>query len=101
MTLAEHADGLLDDDSRGEGVFELADRVPQPVELTGRGTVALALRPGQVGAVSAAISVIGMIGMGFPALAGIVADSQGLAAALGLYAAVPMVILALIVLARR
>ena len=62
---------------------------------------ALALRPGQVGAVSAAISVIGMIGMGFPALAGIVADSQGLAAALGLYAAVPMVILALIVLARR
>jgi predicted MFS family arabinose efflux permease len=60
---------------------------------------ALALRPRQVGAVSAVISV--MIGMGFPALVGVVADSQGLAAALGLYAAVPVVLLALIVLARR
>jgi predicted MFS family arabinose efflux permease len=61
----------------------------------------LALRPRQVGAVSAVISLIGMLGMGFPALVGIVADSHGLAAALGLYAAVPVVILALVALARR
>jgi predicted MFS family arabinose efflux permease len=60
----------------------------------------LGLRPGQAGAVSAVVSTIGMIGMGFPALVGFVADTHGLAAGVGLYAILPLVILALLALRR-
>jgi predicted MFS family arabinose efflux permease len=56
---------------------------------------ALGLRPGQVGATSAVVGLIGMIGMGFPALVGLVADAHGLAAGVGLYAAIPVVVLGL------
>ncbi|MGH6956565.1 MAG: MFS transporter, partial [Caulobacteraceae bacterium] len=61
----------------------------------------LRLRPGQAGAVSAAVSLIGMIDMGFPALAGWAADAAGLLAAIGLYLAVPPLVLALTALLRR
>jgi predicted MFS family arabinose efflux permease len=55
----------------------------------------LALRPGQAGTTSAVVSTVGMVGMAFPALAGALADVGGLGAGLGLYAAIPPVILAL------
>ena len=56
----------------------------------------LSLRPGQTGSVSAAVSLIGMVGMGFPAVVGAVSDAYGLAAGLSLYLAVPVIILPLI-----
>jgi hypothetical protein len=55
----------------------------------------LALRPGQAGATSAVVSTVGMVGIGFPALVGLVADVHGLSAAIGLYAAIPVIVLAL------
>jgi hypothetical protein len=42
-----------------------------------------------------------MLGMGFPALVGAVADAWGLAAGVGLYVAVPVAILALVALRPR
>ncbi len=63
--------------------------------------VTLGLRPGKAGTVSAVVSLIGMVGMGFPALVGFVADARGLAAALGLYAVVPVIMLAIVTLERR
>ena len=60
----------------------------------------LGLRPGQTGAVSAVVSTIGMVGMGFPALVGLVADAHGLGAGVGLYAVLPLVILALLAVRR-
>jgi predicted MFS family arabinose efflux permease len=56
----------------------------------------LSLRPGQTGSVSAAVSLIGMLGMGFPALVGAVSDAFGLAAGLSLYLLVPVIILPLV-----
>jgi predicted MFS family arabinose efflux permease len=60
----------------------------------------LGARPGQAGAASAVVSTIGMAGIGFPALAGLAADAYGLAAGLALYAAIPLLILALLLLER-
>ena len=57
--------------------------------------IVLALRPGQAGATSAVVSTVGMVGIGFPALVGLVADAHGLSAAVGLYAAIPPIVLAL------
>jgi hypothetical protein len=56
----------------------------------------LSLRPGQTGSVSAAVSVIGMFGMGFPALVGATSDVFGLPAGLSLYLLIPVIILPLI-----
>ncbi|HXQ09363.1 MAG TPA: MFS transporter [Caulobacteraceae bacterium] len=56
----------------------------------------LSLRPGQTGSVSAAVSLIGMVGMGFPALVGATSDAFGLAAGLSLYLLVPVIILPLV-----
>ena len=56
----------------------------------------LSLRPGQTGSVSAAVSVIGMVGMGFPAVVGATSDAFGLAAGLSLYLLVPVIILPLV-----
>lgn len=46
------------------------------------------------------ISAIGLLGVGFPILAGAAADLWGLPAALWLYVAVPVAVLVLAVLAR-
>jgi predicted MFS family arabinose efflux permease len=56
----------------------------------------LALRPGQAGSVSAVVGLIGMAGMGFPLAAGALSDTVGLAAGVALYAIVPAIVLALI-----
>ena len=56
----------------------------------------LSLRPGQTGSLSAAVSLIGMVGMGFPAVVGAVSDAFGLAAGLSLYLVVPVIILPLV-----
>jgi predicted MFS family arabinose efflux permease len=64
-------------------------------------TAALALRPGQAGATSAVISSVGMLGMGFPILVGLVADAHGLTAGVGLYVAIPPIILALVAIGGR
>jgi predicted MFS family arabinose efflux permease len=61
---------------------------------------ALALRPGQAGATSAVVSTIGMLGVGFPALVGAVADRAGLGAGLAVYAVIPAIIVALLALDR-
>jgi hypothetical protein len=65
------------------------------VFYTTLGAISLGLRPGQAGATSAVVSTIGMIGMGFPALVGAIADSYGLGAGVGLYLAIPVLVLAL------
>jgi predicted MFS family arabinose efflux permease len=64
-------------------------------------SLTLSLRPGQAGATSAVIGLVGMLGMGFPALVGAVADAWGLAAGVGLYVAVPVAIAALVALRPR
>ncbi|HXQ45102.1 MAG TPA: MFS transporter [Caulobacteraceae bacterium] len=56
----------------------------------------LSLRPGQTGSLSAAVSLVGMVGMGFPAVVGAVSDAFGLAAGLSLYLVVPVIILPLV-----
>ena len=56
----------------------------------------LGLRLGQTGSVSAAVSLIGMVGMGFPAVVGATSDAFGLAAGLSLYLLVPVIILPLV-----
>jgi predicted MFS family arabinose efflux permease len=58
----------------------------------------LGLRPGQAGTSQAVISTFGLLGIGFPALAGVVSDSFGLTAGLGLYAAIPLGILLVLAL---
>jgi predicted MFS family arabinose efflux permease len=58
----------------------------------------LGLRPGQAGATSAVVATIGLLGIGYPLLVGAVADARGLTAGLLVYAAVPMVMLALLLL---
>jgi predicted MFS family arabinose efflux permease len=64
-------------------------------------SVILALRPGQAGATGAVVSTVGMLGMGFPALVGALADRHGLGAGLLLYAAVPPLVLTLAAWWRR
>ncbi len=59
-------------------------------------SLVLTLRPGQAGSTAAAVSAIGLAGAAFPALVGWVSDAWGLAAGLGLYAAVPALLLVLI-----
>jgi len=61
----------------------------------------LALRPGQAGATSAVVSTVGMVGIGFPPLVGLVADHAGLGAGIALYAVIPVLVLALVALDRR
>lgn len=61
----------------------------------------LSLHPGQAGATGAINSTIGFAGLGFPAAVGALADAHGLAAGLSLYALVPAVMLALLLIARR
>ena len=63
-------------------------------------SMTLALRPGQAGATSAVVSSVGMIGIGFPALVGLAADAWGLGPAVGLYAVIPLIVLALVTLDR-
>ncbi|MEH6676489.1 MFS transporter [Phenylobacterium sp.] len=58
-------------------------------------SLVLTLRPGQAGSTGAVVSAIGLAGVGFPALVGLAADAWGLAAGLGLYAAIPAAMLAL------
>lgn len=64
-------------------------------------SVILTLRPGQAGATGAVVSAVGLAGAGFPGLVGWVADTWGLAAGMGLYAAIPAVVLALLLPLRR
>lgn len=56
----------------------------------------LVLRPGQAGTTQAVVSTIGLFEIGFPTLVGMVSDAFGLRAGLGLYAAVPLLILLLL-----
>ncbi|MDP3385478.1 MAG: MFS transporter, partial [Phenylobacterium sp.] len=63
-------------------------------------SLVLTLRPGQAGSTGAAVSIIGLAGAGFPALVGGVADAWGLGAGLGLYAAIPALLLALTLVLR-
>jgi DHA1 family inner membrane transport protein len=56
----------------------------------------LSLRPRQAGTSQAVISAIGHFGIGFPTLVGLVSDASGLGAGLGLYAAVPVVMVLLL-----
>ena len=63
--------------------------------------IVLGLRPGQVGATSAVVSTVGMIGIGFPALVGLAADAWGLGPAIGLYALIPVLVLALVAADRK
>lgn len=74
----------------------LAFGVAGAVFYTALQTACLTLRPGQAGSTGAVISAIGLSTVGFPVLAGAVADRLGLPAALWLYAAVPVVILMLV-----
>jgi len=59
----------------------------------------LGLRPGQAGATSAVVAYVGMLGLGFPMLAGWVSDAWGLPAGLALYCAVPVILAALVMAA--
>jgi predicted MFS family arabinose efflux permease len=56
----------------------------------------LGARPGLAGTTTAVWSTIELLGIGFPLLAGAVADAQGLTAALWLYAAAACVFIALV-----
>lgn len=60
----------------------------------------LGLRPGQAGTTGAVIGTLGLAGIGMPVLVGGVSDALGLTAGLGLYAAVPLLILGLLALLR-
>lgn len=61
----------------------------------------LALHPGQAGATTAVISIIGLLGAGFPSLVGAVADRHGLTAGLALYLAAALAMAALVMTERR
>lgn len=56
----------------------------------------LGARPERAGTVNAVVSTIGLFDIAFPTLVGAVIDTRGLEAGLGLYAAVPLLILALL-----
>lgn len=57
----------------------------------------LGLRPGQPGTTSAVVGTISLPAYAFPVLVGIVADRAGLTAAMSLYVAVTVALLALLV----
>lgn len=78
----------------------LAFGIAGAVFYTALQSACLTLRPGQAGSTGAVISAIGLMGVGFPILAGAAADLWGLPAALWLYVAVPVAVLVLAVLAR-
>ncbi|HLG72853.1 MAG TPA: MFS transporter [Chloroflexota bacterium] len=59
----------------------------------------LSLRPGQAGTTGAVISAIGLAGLAFPALVGAVSDAHGLTAGMALYAAIPVLVVALVLAA--
>jgi FSR family fosmidomycin resistance protein-like MFS transporter len=58
----------------------------------------LSLRPGLAGTTKAVVTTVGHVGLAFPALVGATADAFSLAVGLGLYALVPLAILALLAL---
>ncbi len=87
VTAAQAAAGL------GLGLFGAAFYGVLQVEV-------YTLRPGQAGSTNAVVSTIGLAGLAFPPLVGAVADRAGLLAGLALYAAVPVVILALLLAGR-
>jgi len=58
----------------------------------------LSVRTGRAGTTQAVVSTIGLFGAGFPTLVGAVADARGLAAGLALYAAIPVLMLALLIM---
>lgn len=78
----------------------LAFGVSGAVFYTALQSLVLTLRPGQAGSTGAVVSIIGLAGAGFPALVGWVADAWGLGAGLGLYVAVPALLLALTLVLR-
>ena len=61
----------------------------------------LSLRPGLAGTTKVVVTTVGQVGLAFPALVGATADAFGLAVGLGLYAAVPLAILAVLALGAR
>jgi len=81
----------------GGGLFGLSSAV----FYTRLQAAVMRLRPGQAGSTGAVVSAIGLVGVGFPALAGQVSDAWGLAAGLLLYAAVPAAIFVLVLAFRR
>jgi len=78
----------------------LAFGVSGAVFYTALQSLVLTLRPGQAGSTGAVVSVIGLAGAGLPALVGWTADKWGLGAGLGLYAAVPALLLVLTLVLR-
>lgn len=78
----------------------LAFGVSGAVFYTALQSLVLTLRPGQAGSTGAVVSIIGLAGAGFPAVVGWVADAWGLGAGLGLYVAVPALLLALTLVLR-
>jgi fucose permease len=60
-----------------------------------------ALHPGQAGTTGAVTGTIGLVGLAYPVLVGAVADAHGLTAGLALYAAVPVVMLVLVLADRQ
>jgi predicted MFS family arabinose efflux permease len=60
-------------------------------------TTYLSQQSDQAGTIHAVVSTIGLFGIAFPALVGVVVDQFGLAAGLGVYAAIPPLILVLLV----
>lgn len=73
----------------------LAFGVSGAIFYTALQSLVLTLRPGQAGSTGAVVSVIGLAGAGFPALVGWTSDQWGLGAGLGLYVAVPALLLIL------
>jgi MFS transporter, FSR family, fosmidomycin resistance protein len=78
----------------------LAFGIAAAVFYTALQSACLTVRPGQAGSTGAVISAIGLGSVGFPVVAGEMADRSGLPAALWLYMAVPVAILVLAVAAR-
>lgn len=56
----------------------------------------LGAEPGRAGTIGAFVSTIGIFGIAFPTLVGVVVDAHGLEAGLGMYALIPVVILILL-----
>ncbi len=61
----------------------------------------LSLRPGQAGTTGAVVSAISLAGLGFPALVGAVSDAHGLTAGMAVYAAIPLLMLTLLIVSLR
>jgi hypothetical protein len=57
----------------------------------------LGLRPGMAGTTQAVISVVTLLGIGFPALVGRVSDELGLSFGVGLYTLLPLAMLLLLI----